>query len=183
MNENVFIWRIDGNDTIIGVSDNWQSFADANGANGSLHPDNVLGRELWDFIDGMETRQLYRELFRRVREGALSGCVPFRCDAPGERRYLDLLVEALPDGHIKLTSTLLRTEPRDQVGLLDVETPRSKGMLTVCSMCKKIKVAPDNWVEIEEGLAQLRLFEADEMPQLSHGMCTPCWQTAMAALV
>ena len=49
-------------------------------------------------------------------------------------------------------------------------------------MCKKIAIPQNEWVEIEEGLAQLRIFHADEMPGLTHGVCPACYQVAMADL-
>ncbi len=54
--------------------------------------------------------------------------------------------------------------------------------VTICSMCKKIKVSPRQWAEIEEALVELRLFEVDEMPQLTHGICPSCYQEAIAKL-
>lgn len=44
------------------------------------------------------------------------------------------------------------------------------------------EVSPGKWVEIEEGLAHLRLFEADKIPQLTHGLCHSCYQAALGAL-
>lgn len=185
MSKDVFIYRIDSTDTIVSVSDNWCTFADANAWGSSLAPADVVGHKLWDFIHNPETQHLYQNVFTRARSGR-SGMpgrgIPFRCDSPSERRYLQLLIEALPDESIQLKSTILRTEPRSPVSLLDVDTARSTDMVTVCSMCKKIRVSPQQWVELEEGLARLRLFEVDRMPRLTHGLCPSCYEAAMAEL-
>ena len=140
------------------------------------------GTKLWDFIQGRETRYLYEELFRRVRGGMPSRTIPFRCDSPDERRYLELLIETLQDEQIEITSEILRTERRNPVSLLNAGTSRSTDFVTICSMCKKMNVAPGQWVEIEEGLAQFRLFEAEKIPQLTHGLCHPCYQIAIGDL-
>lgn len=183
MSDDVFVYRVDVEDRIIGVSDNWCTFANANNAWGHpLRPEDVMGHKLWDFIQDFETQHLYQELFRRARRGTTSQSIPFRCDSPRERRYLELFVEALPAESIKITSTILRTEPRDPVSLLDVKTPRSTDMVTVCSMCKKIRVSPQEWTGIEEGLSRLRLFEVDRMPRLTHGLCPLCYEAAMLEL-
>jgi hypothetical protein len=182
MTRDSFTYRIDNTDTIVSVSDNWGSFADANAWSSSLRPENVVGHKLWDFIQDIETRHLYQEVFKRARRGTPCRAIPFRCDSPTERRYLKLVAKALSDGSIHITSTILRTEPRSSVSLLEENTPRSTDMVTVCSMCKKIKVAPRQWAEIEEGLALLRLFEAEEMPRLTHGLCHPCYQAAIGEL-
>lgn len=182
MSKDVLIYRIDSTDTIFSVSENWPTFADANAWGGFLRPEDVVGHKLWDFIQGNETRHLYKELFKRVRGSILSRTIPFRCDSHNERRYLELLIVALPDSQIEITSKILRTEPHNPINLLKLDTPRSMDVVTICSMCKKIKVSPEQWVEIEEGLVDLRLFEADEMPQLSHGLCKSCYQVAMGEL-
>ncbi len=182
MSNDVFIYRINNIDTIISVSDNWSIFADANAWGGSLRPEDVVGLKLWDFIQDRETRHLYQELFKRVRGGILLRTIPFRCDSPSERRYLELLIVALPDNQIEITSKILRTEPHSPINLLKADTPRSMDIVKICSMCKKIKVSPEQWAEIEEGLAHLRLFEADEMPQLSHGLCQSCYHDALGEL-
>ena len=182
MARDAFAYRIDNTDTIVSVSDNWGYFADANAWSSSLRPEDVVGHKLWDFIQDEETRHLYQEVFKRARRGTPCRAIPFRCDSPTERRYLELVAKALSDGSIQITSTILRTEPRSSVILLDADTPRSTGMVTVCSMCKKIRVAPRQWAEIEEGLARLRLFEVDSMPQLTHGLCPACYEVTMLEL-
>ena len=114
-----------------------------------------------------------------MRSGRGSRPIPFRCDSPVERRFLELLIKALPDEQVEITSKILRREPREPVKLLEADTPRSKDLLKICSMCKKIEISPGQWAEIEEGLFHLRLFEADEMPQLSHGLCHQCYRAVM----
>lgn len=182
MNESVFTYRVDADDYIVSVSDNWRVFADANAWGAALHPQDVVGHKLWTFIQGAETQHVYVELFRRAREGKRAKPIPFRCDSPNERRYLELVIEAFPDGSITVTSTIKRTEPRSPASLLDTDTLRSTDMVTVCSMCKKIRVSPQEWTEIEEGLARLRLFEVGRMPRLTHGLCPTCYEAAMLEL-
>jgi len=182
MRDTVSVYCIDDRDVVLGVSGGWGSFARANGWGRGGCPENVVGRVLWDFIQGAETRHLYAELFREVRSGKTCGPIPFRCDSPGERRFLELVMSPLTDRRIEITSTIVRAEPRDNVGLLDIEVPRSNDLVRMCSMCKRIDVARDNWVGTEEGVVKLRLFEANQMPGLTHGVCPSCFQVAMSEL-
>lgn len=174
MRPEVFTYRIDGDDTIIWVSDNWTSFAEANSWAAAVHPDEVVGHPLWEFVHGAETRYVYRELFRLVREGHRPNPIPFRCDSPGERRFCELAMTAGKGGRIEIESRILRTEPHRRAGIMDIQAERTEEILTICSMCKKIKVLPEQWVELDEALAQLRLFEAERFPMLSHGLCPSC---------
>ena len=180
MSEDVFIYRIDKRDIIVSVSRSWEAFARANAWGSELSPENVVGHLLWEFIQDIETRHLYKEVFRRVRAGKPTRSIPFRCDSPQERRFLKLLPTPLSDGQIEITSTIIRTEGRDPVSLLDKDVPRSSDFIRICSMCKKIFIPGEKWVEIEEGLAELRPFEASEMPRLTHGLCPNCYEAVIA---
>jgi hypothetical protein len=182
VNEDVYIYRIDKRDNIVSVSKNWESFARANAWGGKLSPENVVDHLLWDFIQDFETRHLYEEVFRRVRAGRLTGPIPFRCDSPQKRRFLKLFLSPLPDSQIEITSKIVKTEHRDTIRLLDKDMPRSSDFVRICSMCKKIAIFQSIWVEIEEGLTRLRLFEADEMPRLTHSICPDCYQIIIADL-
>lgn len=182
MKENVFVYRINKENIITSVSDNWHSFAGDNAWTSEISPKNVVGHLIWDFIQGLESRHLYEELFKRVRSGKSAGPIPFRCDSPRERRFLELFLSPLTDGQIEITSIIIRREFRDKVRLLEREALRSRELIRICSMCKKIAIHQNTWVEIEEGVVQLRLFEVDEIPGLTHGMCPSCYEVAMANL-
>ncbi len=178
------IYRIDYADVITDIVDpeQWRSFAESNAWVGSPHPADVVGHKIWEFIQNRETRHLYQQIFRRIRAGLPSHILPFRCDSPEERRYLELRTKALPNAGIEITSTFLRRELRDPVPLLDVSLPRSSEFVTICSMCKKIRIRPETWVEIEEGLIHFKLFEEERMPGLSHGLCEACYGATMREL-
>ncbi|MBN2337749.1 MAG: hypothetical protein JXP48_04340 [Acidobacteria bacterium] len=182
MSGDVLIYSIDGVDTIAGVDANWRSFAEDNCWRSGCGPEEVVGRSLWDFIQDYETRFLYQELFRRLRAGRRCPPLPFRCDSPAEKRFLELSFEPLPEGGIELGSRTVRTERREPVPLLEAGTPRSGESITICSMCKKIRVAEEEWAEIEEGLALLGIFAGDAMPWLSHGLCPACYRSAVESM-
>jgi hypothetical protein len=182
MKEEAFIYRIDNSDTIVSVSDNWDSFAYGNAWDSGCRPEDVVGHKLWDFIKDIETQHLYAEMFQRVRSGMRCGPIPFHCDSPQERRFLELVLVLMTDKQIEVTSRILRTESREPVGLLDRETARTSRLIKLCSMCKKMETPNKEWAEIEAGLAELRLFEATEMPQITHGLCPHCYNATMAEL-
>jgi len=175
-------YRIDANDVITQVSRNWASFARANEWHTQPGPENVLGHPLWELIEGAEVRHLYHELFEKVRKGCAIGPLPFRCDAPHLRRFMQLCLSPLPDGHIEVQCKLLRSERRQAVRLLDPLAPQSDDLLRICSVCKKIDVSEGQWKEIEDGLVELQLFDTEPLPQLTHSLCPECYQHAMAEL-
>ena len=175
-----YTFAIDADDLIRTVSDSWVAFARQNGECG-LETSDVIGRPLWEFVGGAETRQIYHALFAAVRRGRLPRSVPFRCDGPDCRRFMRLTVSPLADDALELVSELLREEPRAPVAMLGSEVERSAELLSMCSWCKRVRL-PAGWVEVEIAVETLGLFGDAPMPRISHGMCGEC-RRAMSSLV
>lgn len=168
-----FICRVDAADRIAFVNANWTQFAVENGL-AQLTAKEVAGVSLWRYVSDSATRHLYGIFMQRVRQTGRSVTVPFRCDAPDRRRFMRMTIRPLAEGGLEFHSELLREEPRSKVSLLDQAIPRGTDMLEMCSWCKKVK-APD-WVEAEEGVARLKLFDTPQLPQVTHGICPDCSQ-------
>jgi len=178
--ETEYIYVIDEADRIVSLSDNWLLFAQENEATASCHPDAIMNKPIWDYISGMETRYLFKVTLEKVRTTGKSLVLPFRCDAPDRRRYLELLITPVHRKCIEFTSSIIREESRDTVELLETGIPRSDEIIKMCSMCKKIELSGGNWVEVEIAVAALKLFEQLELPQISHGLCTECFELGIA---
>lgn len=179
---NVYSYRIDGTDMIVRLSENWSEFAARNhGLEGCDHCVVVESR-LWDFIEGDEVRLLYGILLERIRRDGRPLRLFYRCDSPTERRFLSLEMVPHPDGEVDFHSSLLRTEPRESVRLLESDAPRSEAFLKVCSLCKRFILPDGNWVEVEEAVQRLQLFDTARLPRLSHGLCPACYAAAVERL-
>jgi hypothetical protein len=165
---------IDGQDRIISINAEWIAFAHAN-AGDTVLPAHVLGRFLWDLIQDPEMRQIYQLLRARVRQER-SISLNLRCDSPIARRWLTLTLTALPDDGVKYVSTITLEQPRSYVALWDAAVPRQQELLRICSWCNKVQVPSDQWVEVEDAIAILRLFDAAFLPRLTHGICPICQQ-------
>ena len=84
------------------------------------------------------------------------------------------------NGALEFRSALLREEARPRVDLLAPDFPRTEQWLTLCAWCKKVNVA--GWVEVEEAVRQLGLFEPARLPRITHGVCPACEETFESAL-
>jgi hypothetical protein len=177
-----FKYRVDGNDILLEVSENWQSFSDENSGGEACFPRNVIGSSLWRHICEWETKQLYQTILERVRMNNQRACFPFRCDSPDKRRFLNLLVIPMERNCINFESRILKTESREPVALLSGEVKRSEELLRICSMCKKIAISDTEWVEVETAVRTLGLFERVLMPRFTHGVCQSCFDSAIAEL-
>jgi hypothetical protein len=171
--ERVFQYVIDAKDRIVSANDDWFAFARENGA-AHLDAETVRGRSLWDFLAGIETRELYKVLLRNVRERKPTITVPYRCDSPDMRRKMELIVSKRAGGGVEFNSRILQQEKRDPIQLLASHADRTDELIVMCSWCKKIRNLAGAWVEVEDAVNELCLFESAKLPRISHGMCDPC---------
>lgn len=179
----VVLYRIDASDRVVFVNDGWLAFAHANGTH-SLERERVLDQPLWSFITGPETAHVYRMIFGAVRRSGAPAVIPFRCDSPDRRRYMSLRIAPWGRDGLELEGRSLREEPRSPVALLDAEASRGSDLLVLCSWCKRVRMgeAGDRWVDVEEAVCELRLFDEPRLPRLSHGICPSCTEGMEADL-
>lgn len=171
---------VDAADRICEVNDAWSDFARANDGE-HLLPPAIIGRPIWDFIADQGTSGLYQRLMERVRAGRGPLRFGFRCDAPAVRRQLTMHM-TLEDGAVCFTVRAAALEPRPRVPLLDVTVPRSGELVSMCSWCKRIETAQGRWLEVEDAIGPLGLFQSDLLPTISHGMCGECYDQVVSAL-
>lgn len=175
-------YAIDAEDNICFVDEGWYKFADANGGD-RLEPPDILGRSLWDCISDPTTRDLYQQIVDRVRQGK-SANFTLRCDSPECRRLLEMTISSGANGSVAFLTSVLSMEDRPPVALLSPKALRSTETLRVCAWCNRINLgAPSSdWVEVEDAAEQLDLFELELMPDLTHGICQPCYESMMGTL-
>jgi hypothetical protein len=87
---------------------------------------------------------------------------------------MEMEISLLSDGAVQFNTRVLRQESRDSILLLDPRAPRVSEFLTICSWCKRALLPEEEWVEVEEAIASLCLFDGTVLPQLTHGICPTC---------
>ncbi len=167
-----YTYRLDAADRISYVSPEWLRFAIENEAP-ELDEAAVLGRELWDFVDGEATRRLYALLFADLRARRIERRIPFRCDSPTRIRQMSLTLRSLADGGIELEGRLLASEAREAEPLFARGARRAEGTLRICSVCRRLD-AGDDWVEVAEAIVRRRLFSSALPPRLGETVCPDC---------
>lgn len=168
-----FIHRIDGDGVIRFVNAEWLEFAVEN-EGGALSRDRVVGRPLYEFISGPETRHVYGLLYERVRKTGVGLEFPFRCDSPAARRFMTMRMSRFRDRWISFECRVDRVESRPPVALLDPCVDTSNDFLKVCSWCKRIDLASGDWQEAEIAVERRGLLSSPTVPQLTHGICPAC---------
>ncbi|HTH46985.1 MAG TPA: hypothetical protein VMB21_05700 [Candidatus Limnocylindria bacterium] len=169
----VFIYRIDAQDRVSFANGDWYAFARENGAS-ELTASALIGRPLSDFLCHTETKHLLEILIQKVRRTQMTMVLPYRCDSPDCRRFMELTVLPLPQSEVEFRSRILREERREAVRLLGADTARTEASLTMCGWCKKIALPDGRWEEVEVAVAELDLFAAPSLPQIFHDICPQC---------
>ncbi|MEM8681244.1 MAG: hypothetical protein AAGF97_18000 [Planctomycetota bacterium] len=176
-----YSYLVDDADRLRWVSLHWLGFAQENGA-AQLTEEAVLGRSLWDSIADDRTEKLYRALMGRVRKQRSLVVVPFRCDSPSLRRYMQLSIQARERGQLLFGSRVVKIEPRPRMDILDLRSRRSSQVVTLCSLCQKLLIEPAGWMELEAAIAKLHLLEEDTFPRLRYTVCASCQQSTFTLL-
>ncbi len=175
------VYTLDASDAIVEVNEAWNVFAASNGG-ATLLPPTILGRSLWDFLADETTSLLYRRLFERVRGGAGPVRFCFRCDSPALRRLLEMTITTRPGGVLTLVVRALQLEDRPVVPLLDPGVRRSEILLRMCAWCKRIPDSGGRWMEVEEALPGLEVFQQHGLPTITHGVCQDCLRLITVAI-
>ncbi|HEY8155574.1 MAG TPA: hypothetical protein VII72_15715 [Myxococcota bacterium] len=158
---------------ITSVGADWNAFAAANDG-AALTGSRVVGRSLFDFIAGDETRRIYQLLLRRVRALDAPILLPFRCDSPDARRHMRLEIRPGRERGVEFRGVCLRSETRRHLRLVSASEPRPRALLVSCSFCLLVQVPPKSWLEAEDAVVRLRLLDGDAPPRLVYGVCPAC---------
>jgi hypothetical protein len=160
----------------------WQEFARNNGGEAIADPASVIGRSLFDFMDGEETKRSYRTLQDAARTLTGRGIdLRYRCDSPSVQREMQMYLtvvrhEGEPVGYL-YHSYVVWQERRDTAGIqcaCGIADSSTKPYLMICSYCKRVRYpagqADGSWVQAE---TYYRMGGSDEIVP-SHGVCPEC---------
>ncbi len=159
----------------------WNEFALHNGAPELTDPARLIGRPVYEFIEGEETRMTYRRFTEALLEGRRED-VTFRfyCDAPDRRRLMRLSISPI-HGEEKtialLYHTILLSETiRPAMGIFKVAEDRPEApLLGICSYCKDVRYPPGS--KTGEWMSAERYYQTGgtDHVRLSHGVCPTCY--------
>ena len=171
--QQIYRYAVDRSDVIAYVDHWWVAFASENGAP-ELQESSVVGRVIWEFIHDEPTISLYREVHDHVRASGHAVEVPFRCDSPTLKRYMQLTIIPGNEGQLLYESKVIRTVPQHCEKLLEQTAQRSKSFLTMCSFCKRCLLEPSGWLEMEDISLRLRMDDEPSVPELHYTVCPNC---------
>lgn len=171
--EREFVYWIDTRNQVVKVNEAWSEFAQENQA-GHLSEEAVKPAPLWSFIQGLEMRYMFEVMLDKVRRGEGPLVVPFRCDAPDRRRFMEQTIKRTEDGLVEVRCRMLKEEVRESMALLAETGERTNQLIYCCGWCKKFELSIGKWVEVEVVVKELSLFSEVNLPRISHGVCPEC---------
>lgn len=175
-------YDIDANDRFARVNTGWSVEARTS-CDERLSDDRVLGQSLWDLVQDRTSREIYERLLQRVRENRVKVDFAFRCDTAVERRLLRMRIEGGEQRSVHFQVRLLQQQLREPLELLRIGRPTSNRSIPVCSWCKRSPIPAGYWVEVEEALQTLGLFDSDPLPSLDHVICPECRKVITESLL
>lgn len=131
--------------------------------------EQLLGRSFWSLAGSLEARQLLSLLVGRARAGAR---IEIEIDEQESDRGRLLICSPL-SGYVVFEIT-----GREQWRFLHLPATQDEvgERLEICSWCGLVKLDDARWVEIEEAVARLQIYQREVLPHLSHGICEGCYR-------
>jgi hypothetical protein len=142
--ERDFTYRVNADDRIVSVNSDWLSFARENQAS-HLSVKTVVGRPLSQFVTCKEMQHLYDTIIDMVRRARRTIVIPFRCDGPTVRRFMELAISSCTDGDVQFTGRLIREEPREAVSFVDSTVDRTTSSLLCAAGANVLKRQGAGW--------------------------------------
>ena len=184
----VFVTERDGTISDIGAT-NWNAFAKENGAP-DLQAERVLGRNLFDFIQGEQVRNQFRKVLDRISENPnWSWVLPYRCDSPERERVMCQSLRPIFSGD-RCTGFIFHSDQqysrrRPRIDLYDfkalkklAEDDTNLPVVTMCSWCQRVQceaISGDDWLKAEDYYAAGGRTNV----RLKHGICEQCRETTI----
>lgn len=161
------LYVINEADEIVSVGPEWDDFATENGAPSAM-AQNVIGRKVWDFVDGFETSYYLAAIFYACRMDTERFDILYRCDAIEVQRLFRLSVIPEEKGWLTLRHELVHTKEHLNANRVMVFTDHFDK--TRCSVCCSFLIG-ENWIDTFPHLSD-RYFPK------SYAICPQCRETA-----
>lgn len=158
-------YTIDAEDKITHVNEAFWSFAPANGW--TPEPGAVLGRLIWDFIDGEGLGFLYRRLHDIVRQDERPLGFTARCDSPLHKRVISTALLPEGEGSIRYASEI----SNEILWRFSSTPPDVTGHLLLCENCCRIE-SDERMVSIENALTNGAIELG--LDEIELGICDEC---------
>ncbi|MEM9346104.1 MAG: hypothetical protein AAGB26_05765 [Planctomycetota bacterium] len=165
-------YLLDREDRVTKVCPHWAVFARQRMAV-RLDEEMVLGRSLWDFIQGGATQRLYDTLIYHARRTGRKLTFNYRGDSPSAIRYMRMTLLPGFGGIVRFRSELLHEQPRQRsVYFTHACYPRRPELLQCC-LCHRLEYN-GRWYTLDELIRQTGAIDELMPTEVGDTVCEGC---------
>ncbi|MEM6257183.1 MAG: hypothetical protein AAGI37_02575 [Planctomycetota bacterium] len=165
-------YLLDRGDRVAKVCPHWSEFARQRMAV-RLDEEVVLGRSLWEFVQGGATQRLYDALIHKARRTGRKLTFNYRGDSPGAVRYMRMTLLPGFAGIVRFRSELLHEQPRQRsVYFTHACSPRRPELLQCC-LCQRLE-HNGRWYTLDELLRQTGAIDELMPTEVGDTVCDGC---------
>lgn len=144
---------IDGSYRIIEVHSNWDRFAKDNYGDRSILRQNIIGKNVMEFIKGDSVRMWYESIIELAKNLGIHITRPYRCDSPDKKRFMEMEVIPLKNGNVIINHYLIKEEQMkgNPHSPFVYGNSEDRNTITRCTICNRF-LHRNQWIELEEAV-------------------------------
>ncbi|MFK7787988.1 MAG: hypothetical protein AB8C95_00665 [Phycisphaeraceae bacterium] len=165
-------YLLDRSDRIVKVCPQWSDLARQRMAM-RLDEEMVLGRSLWDFVQGGATQRLYDTLIHHCRATGQKLTFTYRGDSPDAIRYMRMVLLPGYHGIVRFRSELLHEQSRRRaVYFTHAAYPRRPELLQ-CGLCNRLE-HNGRWYTLDDALRNTDAIDSLMPTEVGDTVCEGC---------
>lgn len=145
-------YTVDLQDRLCELSEDWDSLLAEGGGDASCRRAHILGRPLRDFIAGDSTRMYLDAALEATRLTGRPRRLPYRGDTPRLARRMQMCLQPLADGRVRVTHHLIAQQPLPRP--LAFHAAAAAPALQRCSLCLRLRTENGGWLDPAVGTPQ-----------------------------
>lgn len=178
---------VDSRNIIRKVDDHWDQAMNNESWSDRASASGIIGKPLSDFICDDVTRMYVATMIESVRVIPHTSFRPYRCDTPGTKRYMQMIITPEDNGWILISHELIRTEAIAKPAVFKTVADRAQIKHSIstkaeaakihfvrCSICNRLHRVGDHaskWQEVD----YFTDHESIAIPaKVIYGVCSDC---------
>lgn len=165
-------YLLDRNDRVARVCPQWSDLARHRMAM-RLDDEMVLGRSLWDFVQGGATQRLYDTLIYNARRTGQKITFNYRGDSPSAIRYMRMVLLPGHHGIVRFRSELLHEQSRERSVYFTHAAYPSRPELMQCGLCNRLE-HNGRWMTLDDALRTTDAIDELMPTEVGDTVCDGC---------
>ena len=165
-------YLLDRGDRVTKVCPHWSDFARQRMAL-RLDEEMVLGKSLWDFVQGGATQRLYDTLIHNARRTGQKITFNYRGDSPNAIRYMRMVLLPGHHGIVRFRSELLHEQSRERSVYFTHAAYPHRPELLQCGLCNRLE-HNGRWLTLDDALRTTDAIDELMPTEVGDTVCDGC---------